>query len=326
MTETELYIGIDLGGTKISTALMDAQGTILARAGCETGVAEGQASVIERMVQTARQVAHEAGQADMRGIAAIGVGAPGPLDTKRGILTAPPNLPGWRNVPLAEIIEGQLGVPAYLENDANAAALAEFHYGAGVGCSNLIYVTVSTGIGGGLIMNGQLYGGTDGAAGEVGHVIILPDGPLCGCGNRGHLEALASGTAIARDARELMAKGVPTLISELAGGDPQAVTALTVEIAAKQGDLEAQRIIDRAMEYLGMGMANLANILNPDMIVLGGGVTKMGEMLFAPVRRAVARYAFPVIAKTVRIVPAKLGKDVGVVGAATVAILHDRGA
>lgn len=319
---TKAYIGIDLGGTKISTALMDEHGAILARAGCETEAATGQDAVIARMVDTAKQVARDGGKADLRGIIAIGVGAPGPLDTKLGVLTAPPNLPGWLNVPLARIIEEQLGVPAYLENDANAAALAEFHYGAGVGCANMIYVTVSTGIGGGIILNGQLYGGTDGAAGEVGHTMILPDGPLCGCGNRGHLEALASGTAIARAARELIAKGVPTLMVELAQGDTSAVTALTVEIAAKRGDLEAQRIIDRAMEYLGIGMANLANIFNPDMIVLGGGVTKMGEMLFAPVRRAVDRFAFPIIAKTVQIVPAKLGKDVGVIGAATVAVLH----
>ncbi|NLS77254.1 MAG: ROK family protein [Chloroflexi bacterium] len=319
---TKAYIGIDLGGTKISTALMDEHGAILARAGCETEAATGQDAVIARMVDTAKQVARDGGKADLRGIVAIGVGAPGPLDTKLGVLTAPPNLPGWLNVPLARIIEEQLGVPAYLENDANAAALAEFHYGAGVGCANMIYVTVSTGIGGGIILNGQLYGGTDGAAGEVGHTMILPDGPLCGCGNRGHLEALASGTAIARAARELIAKGVPTLMVELAQGDTSAVTALTVEIAAKRGDLEAQRIIDRAMEYLGIGMANLANIFNPDMIVLGGGVTKMGEMLFAPVRRAVDRFAFPIIAKTVQIVPAKLGKDVGVIGAATVAVLH----
>ena len=325
MTETKVYIGIDLGGTKISTALMDEQGTILARAGGDTGAAEGQAAVIERMVDSARQVAREGGRADLRGIVAIGVGAPGPLDTKLGILTAPPNLPGWINVPLSRIIEERLGVAAYLENDANAAALAEFHYGAGVGCANMIYVTVSTGIGGGLILNGQLYGGTNGAAGEVGHTMIMPDGPLCGCGNRGHLEALASGTAIAREARELLAKGVPTLIADLAQGDPNAVTALTVEIAAKQGDLEAQRIIDRAMEYLGIGMANLANIFNPDMIVLGGGVTKMGEMLFEPVRRAVSRFAFPIVAKTVQIVPARLGRDVGVIGAATVAVLHGRG-
>lgn len=317
---TDYFIGIDLGGTKISAALLDEQARILARDYRPTLATEGREAVMARLEEAARAVMANLHPPEQ--VTAIGIGAPGPLDTRAGVLTAPPNLPGWRNVPLKAILEGRLGIPAYLENDANAAALAEYHFGAGRGTRNMIYVTVSTGIGGGLILNGALYGGSDGAAGEVGHVTILPNGPLCGCGNRGHLEALSSGTAIAREGRELLQKGVPSLIAKLTGGDLNAVSAKIVAQAAERGDSEAQRIIAQAMEYLGIGMANLANIFNPDAIVIGGGLTKMGERLFAPVRQAVRRLAFPVVAETVQIVPAALGDDVGVIGAAVVAVLQ----
>ena len=315
----QLFIGIDLGGTKINTALMNPSGEILAQDYRETRAEEGQEPVIARMVESAQTVVRQA-EAVMKQIVAIGIGAPGPMDVAEGILTAPPNLPGWRDVPLKQLIQDKLGIQTFLENDANAAALAEYHYGAGRGSKNMIYVTVSTGIGGGLILGGQLYYGSDGAAGEVGHMTILPHGPLCGCGNRGHLEALASGTAIAREGRELLARGVPSLIGDLAGGDPREVTARVVAVAADRDDLEAQRIIECAMEFLGVGIANLANVFNPDYIVIGGGLSNLGEKLFGPVRRVVRNTAFDVIAGRVQIVPAQLGSDVGVIGAATVAI------
>jgi glucokinase len=307
-----------LGGTKISTALVTREGAILARDYRQTLALEGKEAVIARMVAAARQMI--AAKPEDAEIAAIGVGAPGPMDCAAGVLLEPPNLPGWENVPLKQVIEDTLGIKTFLENDANAAALAEHRYGAGQGTRNMIYITASTGIGGGLILDGQLYGGTNGAAGEVGHMAILPDGPLCGCGNRGHLEALASGPAMANAARELLANKVPTLITELVNGDADAITALTVEQAADRGDIEAERIISRAMEYMGIGMANLVNIFNPDMIVIGGGLSNLGDRMFIPLRRAVRRSAFLLPACTAQIVPAKLGADVGVLGAAVVAI------
>ena len=321
MTAQDLFIGIDLGGTKISTGLVTRDGKILARDYRQTRAAEGLDAVVGRMVQAAQQVMGE----HRAQVAAIGVGAPGPMDAKTGVLTAPPNLPGWYDVPLKKLIEERLGLTTFLENDANAAGLAEYHYGAGRGVQNMIYITASTGIGGGFILDGKLYGGSNGAAGEVGHMTILAGGPLCGCGNRGHLEALASGTAIAREGRELMASGVPTLISELAHGDLSAVTAEIVAQAADRGDAQAERIIARAMEYLGVGMANLVNIFNPDLIVIGGGLTHLGDKLFGPVRRTIARTAFPVAAHAVKVVPAELGDDVGVLGAAVVAISRTLG-
>jgi glucokinase len=319
MTHQNLFIGIDLGATKISTALVDAAGKIIAQDYRETLAIEGQKAVLERMVDAAHRVMGEAGLAPAQ-VTAVGVCSPGPIDSRTGVLTAPPNLPGWKNVPLKQIIEEALGITTFLENDANAAALGEHRFGAGRGVQDMIYVTASTGIGGGLILNGQLYGGRTGAAGEIGHMTVLPWGPYCGCGNRGCLEALASGTAIAREGREMVRRGVPTLIAELAEGNPERVTAKLVAEAADKGDIEAQEILAEAMTYLGVGMASLVNLFNPELIVIGGGLTNMGEGLFGPVRRAIERRAFPAAARAVQVVPAELGDDVGVLGAVAAAM------
>ncbi|HEY66676.1 MAG: ROK family protein [Chloroflexi bacterium] len=321
MLSKQPVIGIDLGGTKISTALIDSVGRIMARDYRETQAAEGQEAVIERMLDSARRVIAQA-EVTQAQVAAVGIGAPGPLDIEAGVLVAPPNLPGWDRVPLKRIIEDALGITTFLENDANAAALGEHRFGAGRGRQHMIYVTVSTGIGGGLILDGKLYHGASGMAGEIGHMTIVPYGPLCGCGNRGCLEALASGTAIARQARERVARGVPTLMADLAAGDPERITAKLVAEAAHQGDAEAREILAEAMNYLGIGMANLVNLFNPELIVIGGGLTNIGELLFGPVRRAIDRRAFRAQAQTVQVVQAKLGKDVGVLGAAAVALAH----
>lgn len=318
-----LYIGIDLGGTKILTGLVGERGQVIAQDYRKTGAKRGQDSVIARIAESALQVVQNAGLtlADVR---AVGIGVPGPVDTDAGVVTEPPNLPGWHNVPIRTLLQDALRVRTFLENDANAAALGEYLFGAGRGSNQMVYVTVSTGIGGGCVLDGKLYHGADGAAGEIGHVTILPRGPHCGCGNRGCLEAVASGTAIAREGRELVIRGIPTLISELAGCDPEAVSAKLVAQAAKQGDPEAQEIIQEAMSYLGVGVANLVNLLNPEIVVIGGSLTKLGNVLFGTVRRAVDRRAFPIASKRVRIVPAELGDAAGMCGAAAVAIQAER--
>ncbi|NLF00600.1 MAG: ROK family protein [Anaerolineales bacterium] len=318
MGSGQSVIGIDLGGTKISIALVDSTGRIVARDVQETRAEEGPDPIIARMLAASRRVLAQAG-VDSGQVAAIGIGSPGPLDIIAGTVESPPNLPGWDHIPLRQRVEEALGVPAVLENDANAAVLGEHRFGAGRGVDHMVYVTASTGIGGGLILDGKLYHGASGVAGEIGHMVILPNGPLCGCGNRGCLEALASGTAIARRARESVVRGVSTQIRELAGGDPQRITARIVAEAARQGDPEASSIVNEAMAYLGIGMASLANLLNPQLIVIGGGLMNLGEALFEPVRRAVARLAFPAASGAVRVVPAALGENVGVLGAAAVA-------
>jgi glucokinase len=319
MVSDKLYIGIDLGGTKILTGLVNEVGQVIAEDYRKTRAKKGLDFVVGRLAESALQAMQNAG-APASSIQAVGIGVPGPVDTDEGIVTQPPNLPGWRNVPVRAMIEEALGIPTFLENDANAAALGEYLFGAGRGSTHMLYVTVSTGIGGGFILDGKLYHGADGAAGEIGHVTILPRGPHCGCGNRGCLESVASGTAIAREGRELVIRGVPTLISELVAQNPDAVTAKLVAEAAQRGDSEAQEIIREAMGYLGVGIASLVNLLNPEIVVIGGSLIKLGDILFDSVRRAVKRRAFPVASQRVRIVPAELGDRVGVCGAAAVAI------
>jgi glucokinase len=317
----QLVIGIDLGGTKINTALVDGSGTIIAHDYRETQAAEGQQAVLNRMLVASRRMKFQAEAAGTPAVA-VGIGSPGPLDVRQGMVLNPPNLPGWNGVPLRRLIEEGLGLPAFLENDANAAALGEHCFGAGRGVAHMIYVTASTGIGGGFILSGELYHGAGGMAGEIGHMTILPNGPLCGCGNRGCLEALASGRAIAQRARERVSRAAPTRMADLAEGDPERITAELVAEAARQGDKEAQEILGEAMSYLGIGMANLVNLLNPQLIVIGGGLTNLGQALFDTVRRAIGRHAFIGPAQAVRVVPAELADNVGVLGAAALALMQ----
>jgi glucokinase len=319
MASRQLVIGIDLGGTKIAAALVDGAGEIVAQDYRDTRAREGRDKVVARVLHSARAVIEESGvQASQ--IAGIGIGAPGPIDVASGAVVAPPNLPGWERVPLKQLIEDNLAITTYLENDANAAALGEHRFGSGRGVDHLIYVVVGTGVGGGLILDGRLYHGASGMAGEIGHIVVKPDGPICSCGRRGCLEALTSGPSIAREARQRMREGTPTLIAELAEGDESRVTAKLVAQAAERGDKVAKRVLAEAMHYLGLGMASLVHTLNPELIVFGGGVANLGERMFGPVREAIAELAFPEAARAVRVAPAQLGENAGVLGAAAVAL------
>jgi len=306
-----LLIGVDLGGTRIRALLADGEAKILRRASTLTRATEGREAVIRRIYDMVRAVVGDIPWHQIRG---IGIGAAGSVDPSAGLVVASPNLPGWLDVPLRDLVGRTFGLPVHLGNDANLAALAEHTYGAGVGVDDLIYVTISTGIGGGIIANGQLLVGARGLAGEIGHQTIVEDGPLCGCGNRGHLEALASGPAIARMAREQVAQGQGEFILQLAGGAIEVIDAKLVGQAAAKGDQTAQAIIRRAATYVGIGLANLCNILNPEMIILGGGVSRIGDLLFDTVRKTVAQRAMPG-AGCVSIVPAALGDDVVLLGA-----------
>ncbi len=311
----EYVVGVDLGGTKILTALVDLDGRVAGRVR-EATPHTGPDAVVDVIVGTVRRVLEDA-HVDAGAIRGIGVGAPGPADPASGIVFEPPNLPGWHDVPLAARLTSRLAVTTYVENDANAAAVGERWAGAGKGVDDLIYMTISTGIGGGLIFNGRLYHGVSGTAGEVGHMVIDPNGPRCPCGRMGCLEALASGTSIARDARAAVASGRSTTLSTLA---PEALTAADVARAARDGDPLARELFARAARYVGIGVANLVNLLNPAMVVIGGGVAKAGDLLFAPVRRIVLEEAFQRPGAAVQITPAALGDDAGAVGAAAVAI------
>jgi glucokinase len=316
---TDLFLGIDLGGTKILAGVVDGDGRTVAREYRETGASEGPEAVCHRLFDITRELL-TAKEIDQSSVRAIGVAAPGPIDSRSGVVTAPPNLPGWHNVPLASLFHDEFDLPAYLENDANAAALGEHRFGSGRGYNHMVYVTVSTGIGGGFIFDGRLYTGATGGAAEVGHMTLVPEGPLCSCGNRGCLEVLASGSAIAREARRYVQRGLPTLVAELADSDLERITAKLVSEAAERGDDVANAILDQAMRYLGIGLANLTNLLNPELMVIGGGLSKMGDRMFRPVRRAIDLRAFPNAAQALELRRAELGDDVGLLGAAAVAI------
>jgi len=307
-------LAIDIGGTKLASGIVGADGRILARGEVPTLAGEGPERVLDRIVRLAK------GLLGMPGIPAdavqrIGIGCAGPVDRQAGLILNPPNLPGWVRVPLVERIENALGCPTVLENDANAAALGEFRYGAGRGASSLVYLTVSTGIGGGIILDGKIWHGLKDGAGEVGHMTLLPDGPICGCGNRGCLEALASGPSIARRAREALATGRESRLREIQ--DP---TAADVTRLVREGDTVAGEVWRETVTYLGLGVAAIVTMLAPERVVIGGGVAMAGELLFEPLRREVRQRVKLVAVESVPILPAALGRDVGILGAAAVAL------
>lgn len=314
-----LALGIDLGGSKILTAVVNARGKMLSRDQSITPVAKGQDAVIQAIIQSAGRALKQAGTVASK-LAAVGVGAPGLSNPETGVLFTSPNLPGWRDVPLRDMIGQELGQKTFLINDANAAALGELYYGAAKGARNLIYITISTGIGGGIVIAGDIYTGATGFAGELGHMTIDEDGPLCNCGNRGCWEALASGTAIARDARHLIEQGAKTSILDHASGDLHQVTAEVIHTAAQAGDSLAQELIAHTGYYFGVGLASLINLFNPELIVIGGGLSNIGDMLLEPAYRVAGERAFKQAYRAVRFSRAKLGHDSGVLGAAAFAL------
>jgi len=314
------YLGaVDLGGSKILSVIAEGDGRRVGEDRRTTSAREGPEVVLERIGVSLETALANAGlqQGDLT---AVGICSPGPCDIDAGVICSAPNLPGWRDVPICRYLEERLGAPALLENDANAAAVGEHVYGAGRGCRHLIYITVSTGIGGGLIIDGRLYRGATGLAGELGHMTIDPQGPVCGCGNHGCLEALASGTAIAARGQELVAQGGSSLLAELAQKQGR-LTAETVAQAAGQGDIACQEIIRRAGYYLGIGFASYVNIFNPQLIMIGGGVAKAGDLLLAPARAEMEARAMPEALRAVQVKLAELGDYGGVMG--MVALLRD---
>lgn len=305
------YVGVDLGGTRLRVAAADAQGRIVAVRRQPTKAEEGPQRVIARIAATVQEVLGESRIGRSR-VRALGIGLPGPVDPARGLVHSPANLPGWEDVPLNALLTRMTGIPSFLHHDAHLAALGELHRGVAKGTRDMIYVTVSTGIGAGLVLDGRLYAGARGSAGEVGHIVIQPDGPRCNCGNRGCLEALASGTAIAREAREGVRRGVRTSLRRI---EPPGPTARDVDRAARAGDAFARRLLQGAGAALGIGLGTLVNLFNPEMIVIGGSVMNAGRLIADPMRASMARSSFASARKDLRVVRPRLGADVGLVGA-----------
>jgi len=312
-------IGLDLGGTSINAGAVPFRGgTVLGMRSLPTESQHGAKFVVDRMVEMIKSVIQDAkreGGFSDEAVRGVGLGSPGPLDRSTGAVIETPNL-GWRNFPLRDLIANAVGLEAELDNDANAATLGEWWLGAGRGASSLVGLTLGTGIGGGLILDGEVYHGTSDAAGEIGHMTINSTGRKCKCGNYGCLEAYASGPAIAARAVEGLEAGAASLLPDMVSGDFTRITAETVSEAILAGDTYAADVMRETATFLGTGVANLISLLNPELIVVSGGVTRAGDHLFQPLRAEVRKRAFSEAAESCRIVPSELGDMAGVVGAA----------
>jgi glucokinase len=305
-------VGVDLGGTNIRALVFDADMRVLGRHEAPTRAHEDAEKVIRRMAECVRAAAERAG-IGLPGISGAGVGVAGLTDWRTGTVLLASNL-GWRDVPVAGLLSQELGgVPVVADKDTNVAALAEARMGAGRSFDHFLYVTAGTGIGGGLVLNGALYRGATGGAGDVGHIKVAPDGPPCGCGDRGCVEVFASGAGIVNRAKAALSRGDRE--AQASSLTIEGLIAEAVFRAALEGDALAKTVVRRAGEMLGLALADYVNINNPEAIVLGGGLTRAGELYREPVERELRRRALPALGEVVRLVSPELGEDVGPIGA-----------
>lgn len=311
----KVRVGFDLGGTNMGAGLIDYEGNILFQDDCPTLAMESFENVVGRMKNLLRNCFNEAEKKGHE-ISSIGMGCPGLLDSDKGIVRFSPNLPQWKDVEIGKIISDEFKVPVAIDNDVRVAALGEYNFGAGKGFKNIICITVGTGIGGGLILDGKLLRGPTQSIGEIGHMTLKKDGPLCGCGNYGCLEALASSTAIIRSIKEVFEKNTSPLMKELHNSGID-LGAYLVSQAINRGDKEAARIMSETGEWIGIGLANVVNLLNPDIIIIGGGVALAGDILFEPIKKEISQRALKIPADFVKVVPALLGDSAGMIGAST---------
>lgn len=301
-----IRIAVDLGGTHIRAASYRPDETRPLRHKKIKTRSKGE-TVLGRILNLIESVIPSGESLD-----AIGIAAPGPLNPRTGVILNTPNIPDWENFPITEKVNAHFKVPVYLGNDANLAGLGEWRYGAGQGHDHLLYLTISTGIGGGVISDGHLLEGQRGLAGELGHITVLADGPLCGCGHKGHLEALASGTGIARYVEEALKD--KTVESSLRSGAKR--TAESIAEAAREGDPLAISAYERAGKYLGIGVASFLHIFNPSILIFGGGVSQSGELLWKPFRKSLQEHIFSsAYLEGLEIMTAALGDDAGLLGA-----------
>lgn len=304
-------VGVDLGGTKIYTALVDLEGNIIKEKAVETLAFEGENAVMGRIIDTINYVIDGT---EKNLIKSIGIGSPGPLDVKNGVIIENSNLP-FKNFEIVKTIRETYDLPTYLDNDANVATLGEFMFGAGKGTENMVFITASTGIGGGAVINGKLFRGTTGNALEIGHTIVANEGPRCGCGNIGCAEALGSGTAIGKRAKEAVATNVETSLKNY-----ENVTSKEVFKEAANGDRVAKNILETSLNYLGIAVANTITNFDPEKVVIGGGVINGGSIVLDTIRRVVGERALKTFVDSCTVEKAVLGGKAGVLGAAALAI------
>ncbi|HEX9386122.1 MAG TPA: ROK family protein [Anaerolineales bacterium] len=312
-----LYIGVDLGGTNLRAAIADTDtGKIFHQQKCPTLAAEGQEAVIQRIVQLIRELTQVSG-VPANTIKGVGIGVPGTPDIDTGVIQFLPNLPGkWLNVPLQTIVEEQVQLPVALINDVRAITLGEWMFGAGRGAETLVCLAIGTGIGGGVVVNGQFHLGMGGTAGEFGHHVVEVDGLPCGCGGKGCLELYASGPAIAAMGVKEVMHGHTTRIGELVNHDLNRIDAEIIAQAAKEGDEIAKAILQRAGMYLGIAVGNILGVISPQRVIFGGGVSRAGDLLLTPIVQTVKERVHVVPVEKVEFVLAELGINGGLVGAA----------
>ncbi|MDP8246754.1 MAG: ROK family protein [Candidatus Tritonobacter lacicola] len=309
-------VGVDIGGTKIAAGLVGGKGDLM----CQTRLPTLSRSGFKKslaQIRTAIEEILKRAKSDSLSVGGIGICTAGPIDYDRGVVVNPPNLKGWKEVPLARIIGEKFGLEARLENDANAAALAEMRWGAARGYNNIFFVSIGTGIGTAIILNGRLYRGRRGMAGEGGHMVVNfdADGAGCGCGNTGCIESIASGPAAARRAGEIMRER-PTLLNDLCGGNKEELTMVMIGRAAEDSDAVALEVIGEMGWHLGIWLGSIINLLDPEIIVVGGGVSMVGEPLFESIRGSALKHTINPYANEIPIVPASLGEDAGIYGGA----------
>ncbi|MEI7475232.1 MAG: ROK family protein [bacterium] len=306
-------IGVDLGGTNVKIAIVDEKGHIAYSSSEPTRAEMGYKYTIQNIINLIKTSLKET-DISKDAIGGIGVGCPGQIDSENGIVRLLPNIPGWVNVPLTDIMEEEFGIKTCVDNDVRCATLGEMAFGAGKGLKNIICITVGTGIGSGIVVNGKLARGASGTAGEIGHMMLQDHmGPICGCGNTGCLEALASGPTIVQMANEYLMSGKSTKFRELAVNTP--ISPRIVAEAAEMGDQVAKRIFEINGYWIGIGMANLVNILNPEAIIVGGGVAQAGDLLLEPIRKVIKERALSIPGEAVKVVAAELGESAGIIGA-----------
>lgn len=306
-----LYVGVDVGGTKIAAGLVDAEGRIQSQVRVPMVSHSSAEAGLNAVLGAIAQVT-----AGSQGIAGIGICSPGPLDPFAGVVLNPPNLPCWRNFPLAESVQKVYPVPVKVDNDANAAALAEARWGAARGYKNVFYATIGTGIGTGIVFGGKIFHGRTGAAGEGGHNSVDYRGPICGCGKPGCIETLASGNAIARRARERVAAGTSSSMLELAGGNVEAIRGETVGKAFLAGDRFAEELILETIEMLAVWLANMIDLLDPEVIVIGGGAATLYQPFYDVLRERIPHLTVNPRSSEVPVFPAHYGADAGIAGGA----------
>jgi len=312
--EDNKILAVDLGGTRLRAAIVTASGKIIKEVNRNTNAVKGPQYILDNLFNALKDLLKIC-NLDPRNIKAISVAVAGAVDVNEGILTTSPNIPGLINIPLRKIILKEFGIKTFIENDVNAAAVGEFIYGKAKNVKNFVFLSIGTGIGGGIFINGKLYGGVDGTAGEIGHMVIKDKGPRCKCGNRGCLEALCSGSAIEREMIKKLRKHKITEWMKFDKKRFHLISAREIGEAAAKGDKLSLETINEASYYLGIGIGNIINIFNPQMIVLGGGVSGMGRLLIEPAEQYAMNIAFKLPAESVKIVQSALGNKAGILGA-----------